>query len=109
MYRAVGPPVLELLQRLAKELQALAVDEFDLAIGRKGDDQPWNAVYDQTGLAHAFAECLLGALEIVDVGKQHISGNDTSARITKRKPTDLEPPVDAIETSNALDNLVRIA
>ena len=109
MYRAVGPPVLELLQRLAKELQDLAVDEFDLTIGRKDYDQPWNAVDDQTRLALAFAERLLGALEIVDVGEQNVPADDTSARITKRKPADLEPPVDAIETSKALDNLVGIA
>ena len=109
MYRAVGPPVLELLQRLAKELQALAVDEFDLAIGRKGYDQPWNAVDDQTRLTLAFAERLFGALQIVDVGEQNIPADDTSARTTKREPADLKPPVDAIETSNALDNLVGIA
>jgi hypothetical protein len=40
MDRAIGPPVLELLQRLAKELQALTVDELDLPSGARDYDQP---------------------------------------------------------------------
>src|SRR4029077_14808138 len=85
MYRTVGPPVLELLEGQAKELQALAVDEFDLAIVRKGYDQPWNAVYDQTRLALAFAECLFSALAFVDVRHQHAPPLDLSFRVADRK------------------------
>ena len=59
MCRAAGPPVLELLQRHAEVLEDLAVDEFDLTVGRKGRDQPWNAVDDQARLALAFAQCVL--------------------------------------------------
>src|SRR6266478_3044896 len=42
-----GGPILQVLSRLAKIFQELAVEEFDLARGTQGTHEPRNAVDDQ--------------------------------------------------------------
>ena len=69
MYHAAGSPALQLLQRLAEVLEDRTVDEFELTAGRKGRDQAWNAVHDQARLAFAFAQRVLGALPLIDIGQ----------------------------------------
>ena len=93
--RGIGRfPALQLLQRLAVVLKDLPVDKFDLAAGRKGRDQPRNAVHDQARLTFAFAQRVLGALPLVDVRQQHAPANDVTACIAKRKAVVLEPAIE---------------
>jgi len=106
MCRAAGPPALELVQRLAEVLQNLAVNEFDLTAGRKGRDQPWNAVHDQARLTFAFAQRLLGALPLVDIRQEHAPANGVAACIAKRKTVVLEPTIDAVQPPESLHNFV---
>src|SRR5687768_13368381 len=104
MCRPTGPPALELLQRTAEVLEDLAVDEFDVTGGRKGRDQPWNAVDDQARLAFAFAQRVLGALPLVNVRQQHAPANDMAAAIAKRKAVVLEPMIEAVRPPDSLQN-----
>ena len=47
------------------------------------------------------SKIVLGALAIVDVGEEHVPPGNVSACVAKRKPANLKPPVDAIETPDA--------
>src|SRR5204863_5368385 len=71
MCGAAGPPALELVERLAKVLENLAVDEFDLTAGRKGRDEPWNAVHDQAQLTFAFAQSRVGVVRVDERSVSH--------------------------------------
>src|SRR5882672_2199366 len=51
----------------------------------------------------------LGALQGVDIRQEHVPTDNVPARITKRKPTNLKPVVDAIETPDACLEVVWLA
>ena len=102
-------PVLQLLQRLAVVVKDLPVDKFHLPRGRKGRDQPRNAVHDQARLMLAFAERVLGTLALVDVGQQHTPARDPAALIAEWKTVILEPAVEAVRSPQALHDFVGTA
>src|SRR4051812_39923998 len=102
MYRVVGPPPLELLPRPAEVLEDRAIDELELTFGRKGRDQPGNAVHDQAQFAFALAQRVLGALLIVDVRQQDAPAHDLSLGIAQRKAAIPEPAKDTIPAPKAL-------
>src|SRR5262249_25771034 len=60
-------------------------------------------------IAFACTDDVLGALAVVDVGEQAVPTSDLSVRVAPGQPANLKPTVDAIETSNARFEVVRLA
>ena len=108
----VAPPVPQRLSSsivLPKYSRIGRLTNSTLTTGRKGRDEPRNAVHDQARFTFAFAQRVLGALPLVDVRQQHAPANDVAARITKRKAVVLEPKIDAVRPPEPLHNLVGAA
>ena len=53
----VRAPLFQFLQRSSRVFEDLTIGELDLTARRQERDQAWNAVYEQAGIALAFAQC----------------------------------------------------
>src|SRR5262245_58011072 len=93
-----GPaPATCLFRRQANEVQIVPTEELSAAVGARRPGERRNCVDDQCEVALAVAERVLCALALVDVRQDDIPAGDPPIGTAQRKPTDLTPPVDAIE------------
>ncbi len=97
MNGVVRSPLFQLLQRLPRVLEDLAIGEFDLAGRGQECDRAWDAVDDQARTALAFAQCFIGYgkfaralreafLEFVGDAKQRVQRRPHNPRRLAARP-----------------------
>ena len=94
---------------LPRVLADLAVDEFDLTARREDRHESGNAVHDQARLTFAFAQGILGALPLVDIGQQHAPAGDFAVRTANGKAFVRKPAIHAIRPPKTLHDFVGTA
>src|SRR5580698_8007524 len=91
-----GPLAVDLLRRFAVVVQERLTEPYDLATGVGDCNHAGDAVHGQASLVLAFAQLLLSALLIVDVGDKTIPASDPAFCVVHRKNASLGPSIEAI-------------
>src|SRR5262245_43527241 len=107
MQRVVGGPMSQFLEWPAAVFDDAVVHRLQLS-GRSEDrDKAWDTVHDQARLALAFAQRLLGALQVVDVDDRPVPMSDPPLAVIERLSNGLNPSILAVCAPELVDIVVR--